>query len=97
MLIDKFFKKGRAFLGCKYPIMCGAMTWVSDPKLVSSIGNEGGFGLLAGGNTKVEEFWAGALRQAVLDGDVTSGSLMAGQSVGLVDKIQPLKEIINKM
>jgi enoyl-[acyl-carrier protein] reductase II len=56
MLIDKFFKKGRAFLGCKYPIMCGAMTWVSDPKLVSSIGNEGGFGLLAGGNTPVDIF-----------------------------------------
>ena len=56
MLIDKFFEKGRAFLGCKYPIMCGAMTWVSDPKLVSSIGNEGGFGLLAGGNTPVDIF-----------------------------------------
>ena len=54
MLIDKFFKSGRKFLGCKYPIMCGAMTWVSDPKLVSAIGNAGGFGLLAGGNTPVD-------------------------------------------
>ena len=43
-------------LGCKYPIMCGAMTWVSDPKLVSTIGNAGGFGLLAGGNTPVDIF-----------------------------------------
>jgi enoyl-[acyl-carrier protein] reductase II len=56
MLIDKFFEKGREFLGCKYPIMCGAMTWVSDPKLVSTIGNAGGFGLLAGGNTPVDIF-----------------------------------------
>ncbi len=56
MLIDKFFKAGRKFLGCKYPIMCGAMTWVSDPKLVSTIGNAGGFGLLAGGNTPVDIF-----------------------------------------
>ncbi len=56
MLIDKFFKNGREFLGCQYPIMCGAMTWVSDPKLVSAIGNAGGFGLLAGGNTPVEIF-----------------------------------------
>jgi enoyl-[acyl-carrier protein] reductase II len=56
MLIDSFFKKGREFLGCKFPIICGAMTWVSDPKLVSSIGNAGGFGLLAGGNTPVEVF-----------------------------------------
>ena len=54
MLIDRFFKVGREFLGCKYPIMCGAMTWVSDPKLVSAIGNAGGFGLLAGGNTPVD-------------------------------------------
>ncbi|MGB5745627.1 MAG: nitronate monooxygenase [Desulfobacterales bacterium] len=56
MLIDKFFKRGREFLGCQYPIMCGAMTWVSDPKLVSTIGNAGGFGLLAGGNTPVDIF-----------------------------------------
>ena len=56
MLIDIFFEKGKAFLGCKYPIMCGAMTWVSDPKLVSTIGNAGGFGLLAGGNTPVDIF-----------------------------------------
>jgi enoyl-[acyl-carrier protein] reductase II len=56
MLIDKFFTSGRQFLGCKYPIMCGAMTWVSDSKLVSAIGNAGGFGLLAGGNTPVDIF-----------------------------------------
>jgi enoyl-[acyl-carrier protein] reductase II len=56
MLIDKFFEIGRAFLGCKYPIMCGAMTWVSDPKLVSTMANAGGFGLLAGGNTPVDIF-----------------------------------------
>ena len=54
MLIEKFIKKGKEFLGCKYPIMCGAMTWVSDPKLVSAVGNAGGFGLLAGGNAPVE-------------------------------------------
>ena len=46
---------------------------------------------------KVEDFWAGALRDAVIDGDVTKGSLMAGQSVGLVDKIQPLRDIIGEM
>ena len=56
MLIDRFLEKGREFLGCKYPIICGAMTWVSDPKLVSSIANAGGFGLLAGGNTPVDVF-----------------------------------------
>lgn len=54
MLIDRFLTSGREFLGCKYPIMCGAMTWVSDPQLVSAVGNCGGFGLLAGGNAPIE-------------------------------------------
>jgi len=43
---------------------------------------------------EVESFWVGSLRNAVIEGDVKKGSLMAGQSVGLVDKIQPLREII---
>jgi enoyl-[acyl-carrier protein] reductase II len=54
MLLDRFFEKGRQFLGCKTPVMCGAMTWVSDPRLVSHMGRCGGFGLLAGGNAPVE-------------------------------------------
>ena len=54
MLIDRFFKKGADFLGCPTPIVCGAMTWVSSPELVSSIGACGGFGQLAGGNAPVE-------------------------------------------
>jgi enoyl-[acyl-carrier protein] reductase II len=54
MLLDCFLEKGRRFLGCELPIMCGAMTWVSDPKLVAAMGEAGGFGLLAGGNAPVE-------------------------------------------
>jgi len=44
-----------------------------------------------------ERFWVGALRNAVIDGDVAKGSLMAGQSVGLVDEIKPLQGIIDEM
>jgi enoyl-[acyl-carrier protein] reductase II len=33
---------------------------------------------------EIEHFWAGALRRAVIDGDVETGSVMAGQSVGMV-------------
>lgn len=58
MLIDSFMQTGKIFLGCRYPIMCGAMTWVSDPKLVNAVGNAGGLGLLAGGNTPVDELRA---------------------------------------
>ncbi|MDP9085428.1 MAG: nitronate monooxygenase [Pseudomonadota bacterium] len=43
---------------------------------------------------QIEHYWAGALRRAVIDGDVENGSLMAGQSVGMVTKEEPLAEII---
>ena len=42
----------------------------------------------------IEHFWAGALRRAVIDGDVENGSLMAGQSVGMVTQEEPVAEII---
>ncbi|MET0589014.1 MAG: nitronate monooxygenase [Novosphingobium sp.] len=43
---------------------------------------------------QIEHFWAGALRRAVIDGDVENGSLMAGQSVGMVSKEEPVTDII---
>jgi enoyl-[acyl-carrier protein] reductase II len=46
---------------------------------------------------EIEHFWAGALRRAVVDGDVEQGSLMAGQSVGMVTKEQPAAEIIREL
>ncbi len=45
----------------------------------------------------IEHFWAGALRRAVVDGDVENGSLMAGQSVGMVAREQPVREIIDEI
>ena len=46
---------------------------------------------------EIEHFWAGALRRAVIDGDIDSGSLMAGQSVGMVVREQPTAEIIGEL
>lgn len=46
---------------------------------------------------KIEHYWAGALRRAVIDGDIENGSVMAGQSVGMVTKIQSTSEIINDL
>jgi enoyl-[acyl-carrier protein] reductase II len=43
---------------------------------------------------QIEHYWAGALRRAVIEGDVDNGSLMAGQSVGMVSKEEPVAEII---
>lgn len=53
-IINNFFKKGNNFLNVDYPFICGAMTWISEPQLVSSVCNNGGFGCLAGGNTPVD-------------------------------------------
>jgi enoyl-[acyl-carrier protein] reductase II len=46
---------------------------------------------------EIEHFWAGALRRAAIDGDIDSGSVMAGQSVGMVSKEQPTAEILQEM
>ena len=46
---------------------------------------------------EIEHFWAGALRRAVIDGDVETGSLMAGQSVGMVTREQPTVDILAEL
>ncbi len=43
---------------------------------------------------EIEKFWAGALRRAAIDGDVENGSIMAGQSVGMVKSEEPVADII---
>ena len=46
---------------------------------------------------EIEHFWAGALRRAVVDGDVESGSIMAGQSVGMLKEEEPVADIMQKL
>ncbi len=45
----------------------------------------------------IEHFWSGALRRAVIEGDVEAGSLMAGQSVGMVTREAPVAEILAEL
>jgi enoyl-[acyl-carrier protein] reductase II len=45
----------------------------------------------------IEHYWAGALRKAVIDGDIENGSVMAGQSVGMVSSVQSIEEIIQEL
>ena len=45
----------------------------------------------------IEHFWAGALRRAVIDGDIENGSVMAGQSVGMVTTEQTVAEVIAEL
>ncbi|MSO76984.1 MAG: 2-nitropropane dioxygenase [Alphaproteobacteria bacterium] len=46
---------------------------------------------------EIEHFWAGALRRAVIEGDVEGGSLMAGQSVGMVHIEQTVRQIVDEL
>jgi enoyl-[acyl-carrier protein] reductase II len=52
---------------------------------------------MAEAQIEIEKFWAGALRRAVIDGDVENGSVMAGQSVGMVTKEEPVAAIIAEL
>ncbi len=49
------------------------------------------------GQLAIEHFWAGSLRRAVIEGDIERGSLMAGQSVGMVQCIQTTQEIVDEL
>ena len=46
---------------------------------------------------ELEKFTLGSLRRAVFEGDVKTGSLMAGQVVGQIKEIRSLKEIFETM
>ncbi|QNM84090.1 nitronate monooxygenase [Sphingomonas sabuli] len=52
---------------------------------------------MAEAQLQIEHYWAGALRRAVIDGDIESGSVMAGQSVGMVKKEEPVADIIAEL
>ena len=58
--------------------------------------DEGGVEM-AEAQLQIEHYWAGALRRAVIDGDIEHGSLMAGQSVGMVKEEEPVAEIVAKL
>ncbi|GGE05691.1 2-nitropropane dioxygenase [Tsuneonella deserti] len=52
---------------------------------------------MAEAQLQIEHYWAGALRRAVIDGDIENGSLMAGQSVGMVKREEPVADIIAEL
>ena len=52
---------------------------------------------MAEAQLQIDHYWAGALRRAVIDGDVENGSLMAGQSVGMLKEEEPVAAIIAKL
>ena len=52
---------------------------------------------MAEAQLEIEHYWAGALRRAVIDGDIEHGSVMAGQSVGMVRREEPVAAIIAEL
>lgn len=46
---------------------------------------------------ELDKFGSGRLRAAVIDGDMENGSAMSGQIAGLVDRIEPAREIIEEI
>ncbi|WP_271439495.1 NAD(P)H-dependent flavin oxidoreductase [Pontixanthobacter luteolus] len=52
---------------------------------------------MAEAQLQIEHYWAGALRRAVIDGDVENGSIMAGQSVGMLKAEEPVADIMQKL
>ena len=71
----------------------GGERFTAKQREVAQLLDEGSVAM-AEAQLQIEHYWAGALRRAVIDGDVEHGSLMAGQSVGMVTKEEPAAEII---
>ncbi|MCQ2504578.1 MAG: enoyl-[acyl-carrier-protein] reductase FabK [Saccharofermentans sp.] len=46
---------------------------------------------------EIESLGVGALRRAVVDGDLDNGTFMAGQIAGMITEIKPAKQIIEEM
>jgi enoyl-[acyl-carrier protein] reductase II len=71
----------------------GTDLFTAKQREVALLLDEGGLAM-ADAQLQIEHYWAGALRRAVIDGDVENGSLMAGQSVGMVTREEPVAEIM---
>jgi enoyl-[acyl-carrier protein] reductase II len=71
----------------------GTEAFTAKQREVAQMLDEGKIDMTAA-QLEIEHFWSGALRKAVIDGDVEHGSVMAGQSVGMVTSEQSAADII---
>jgi len=74
----------------------GGELFTAKQREVAQALDEGGVAM-AEAQLQIEHYWAGALRRAVIEGDVEHGSVMAGQSVGMVTKEEPVATIIETL
>lgn len=73
MKLQHLWQRGCSFLGTKYAILGGAMTWVSERNLVSAISNAGGFGVIA----------AGAMTPNLLEAEIQATAKMTAYPFGV--------------
>jgi enoyl-[acyl-carrier protein] reductase II len=74
----------------------GSELFTAKQREVANLLDEGTVAM-AEAQLQIEHYWAGALRRAVIDGDIENGSLMAGQSVGMVTREEPVADIIGAL
>ena len=74
----------------------GTEAFTQKQREVAQMLDDGKVDMLAA-QLEIEHYWAGALRRAVIDGDVENGSLMAGQSVGMVSREEPVAAILAEL
>ena len=67
------WKRGCDFLGTKYAILGGAMSWVSERNLVAAISNAGGFGVIA----------CGAMTPELLDAEIRGTQALTDKPFGV--------------
>src|SRR5688572_14399847 len=65
--------RGAEFLGARYAILGGAMSWVSERNLVAAISNAGGFGVIA----------CGAMTPALLDAEIAGTKALTARPFGV--------------
>ncbi len=71
--LDALWRRGREFLGCRYAILGGAMSWVSERHLVAAISNAGGFGVIA----------CGAMNPDQLAAEIAGTQALTGRPFGV--------------
>lgn len=74
----------------------GTEAFTQKQREVAQMLDEGKVDMMAA-QLEIEHYWAGALRRAVINGDVENGSLMAGQSVGMVSREEPVAAILAEL
>ncbi len=71
--LERLWARGAAFLGTRYAVMGGAMSWVSERHLVSAISNAGGFGVLA----------CGSMGPALLEAEIAGTQALTSRPFGV--------------